>query len=485
MRVADQGIDWREVHALVDALDKRPSNCDKLIMAFQASQVRLLAATGAVGFTPPDPARSFHPALERSPDAIVADAGSADIGPLFLGSDSAYNDRHWEELDLERLLDGAERLGVPLVIGSCGGTGTDRAVDSYAELVDEIGRRRGATYRTALIYSEQSAAWLEGRLEDGADTQPTTPLMPALSSDDVQASDHLVAVMGAQPIVAALGQGAQVILAGRACDDALFAAAALSRGAQPGPAYLAGKLLENASLVAEPFVLRESVLAVVEADGVVLSPMLAAQRCTRSSVAAQLMYERGTPFEQAGPGGVLDLHGIRIEELDDRRVALRGARYREAPPAVKVEGAGKVGYRSMTIAGCRDPHLIAALEPILDDMRDRVTESGASIAISVFGRDAVMGPLEPVKVTGHEVAVTVETVAPSQKQANSAALLAKRMLFSARYPGQKQTGGSIASMIDEFVECGPAYRWTVNHVVAVPDLLEPFRTELRDLGAAT
>ncbi len=454
-------------------------------MPFQTPQVRLLAATGAVGFTPPDPARSFHPALEQSPSAIVADAGSADIGPLFLGSDAPYNEREWEELDLERLLDGAERLGVPLVIGSCGGTGTDRAVDSYADLVDAIGRRRGVTYRSALIYAEQSADWLRGRLDDRAETYPTTPLLPSLAAEDIDASDHLVAVMGAQPIVAALAQGAQVILAGRACDDALFAAAALAQGAEPAPAYLAGKLLENASLVAEPFVLRESVLADIEQDGVVLSPMLAAQRCTRSSVAAQLMYERGTPFEQSGPGGVLDLHGITIEELDERRVALRGARYREAPPAVKVEGAGKVGYRSLTIAGCRDPHLIAALEPVLDEMRARVSEAGAEIAISVFGRDAVMGPLEPVRVTGHEVAVTVETVAPTQEQANSAALLAKRMLFSARYPGQKQTGGSIASMIDEFLECGPAYRWTVNHVVGVPDLMQPFRTDLRDLGATS
>ena len=78
-------------------------------MAFQAAQVpvRLLAATGAVGFTPSDPKRSFREALGRSPDAIVADAGSADIGPLFLGSDDAYNDPDWERQDLERLLEGA------------------------------------------------------------------------------------------------------------------------------------------------------------------------------------------------------------------------------------------------------------------------------------------------------------------------------------------------------------------------------------------
>jgi hypothetical protein len=453
-------------------------------MAFKSGQVRLLAATGAVGFAPPDARRSFEPALERSPDAIVADAGSADIGPLFLGADAAYNDPDWERLDLERLLDGAERLDVPLVIGSCGGTGTDRAVDSYAELVDEIGRRRGRSYACALIYSEQSRDWLKGRLADGAPTSAITPLLPALAAEDIDASDHLVAVMGAQPILAALERDARVILAGRACDDALFAAAAMWAGAKPAPAYLAGKLLENASLVAEPFVLRESVVADIADDGVVLEPMLALQRCTRSSVAAQLMYERGTPFEQSGPGGVLDLHAVEIEELDERRVALRGPVYRETPPAIKVEGAGQVGYRSLSIAGCRDPKMVAALESVLDEVRDRVQASGAQAAISVFGRDAVMGPLEPIKVAAHEVAVIVETVAPTQELANSAALLSKRLLFSSKYPGQKQSGGSIASTIDEYLEAGPAYRWTVNHVVGVPDLETPFRTELRDLGTA-
>jgi hypothetical protein len=454
-------------------------------MAFQARQVRLLAATGAVGFAPPDPARSFHAALERSPDAIVADAGSADIGPLFLGSDTAYNDTAWERLDLERLIDGARRLGVPLVVGSCGGTGTDRALESYAELVDEIGRTRGERYSTAVIHSELSPEWLQGRIAAGASAMPTTPLLGPLTAADVDASDHLVGVMGAQPILAALTEGAQVVLAGRACDDALFAAAAMARGAPPAPSYLAGKLLENASLVAEPFVLRESVIAEVEEDGVVLDPIYPPQRCTRSSVAAQLMYERGTPFEQGGPGGVLDLHDVSIEQVDERRVAVRGPRYREASPAIKVEGAGAVGYRSLCVAGCRDPQMIAALDPILDQMREQVEATGARIAANVFGRDAVMGPLEPVTTPPHEVAVIVETVADTQEQANSAALLAKRSLFSARYPGQKQSGGSIASMIDEHLECGPAYRWTVNHVVAVDDLLSPFRSELRDLGAGT
>ena len=449
--------------------------------------MRLLAATGGLGFTPPDPRRSFYPALERAPHAIVADAGSADIGPLFLGSDEPYNDPQWERLDLERLLEGVDRLGVPLIVGSCGGAGTDRGVEAYARIVDQIGRRRGRSYRTAVIFAEQTREWLREQIRPGPGGRgatPTTPLLDEPIEEAIQASDRLVAAMGPQPILRALGDGAQVVLAGRACDDALFAAAGIRHGAGPAVAYLAGKVLENASLVAEPFILRESILADLDGDELVLEPMLAEQRCTVVSVGAELMYERRTPLEQHGPEGVLDLSKIEIEQLDERRVRLRGAVYREAAPTLKLEGAGAAGFRSMCVAGCRDPRMIAAIDSILDDLRTRVQATGAQVATHVFGRDAVMGPLEPVRSQPHEAGIVVETLAATQAEANSAALLAKRLLFSAKFPGQKQTGGSILSMIDEFVECGRSYRWTVNHVIAIADAAAPFRIEMRTLGGA-
>jgi hypothetical protein len=368
-----------------------------------------------------------------------------------------------------------------VIVGSCGGAGTDRGVEAYAAIVDRIGRARGRAYETALIFAEQTRDWLREQVRaTGPDqVRPTTPLLDEPIEDAIGASDRLVAAMGSQPILDALDGGAEVVLAGRACDDALFAAAGIRHGAQPAVAYLAGKLLENASLVAEPFVLRESILAELDGAELVLEPMLAEQRCTVVSIAAELMYERRTPLEQYGPGGVGGGGGGGWGGVLEGR----GAVYRDAAPTLKLEGAGAVGYRSMCVAGCRDPRMIAALDPILEDLRARVQASGAEVATNVFGRDAVMGSLEPVRSQPHEVGIVVETLAPTQAEANSAALLAKRLLFSAKFPSQKQTGGSIVSMIDEFVECGRSYRWTVNHVIGVADAAAPFRTEMRTLGA--
>ena len=90
----------------------------------------------------------------------------------------------------------------------------------------------------------------------------------------------------------------------------------------------------------------------------------------------------------------------------------------------------------------RDPGLIAALDPVIATIKREVEASGAQVAMSVFGRDAVMGPLEPAAGAGHEVALLVETLAPTQQEASSACLLARRRLFASRYPGQKATAGT-------------------------------------------
>ena len=50
--------------------------------------------------------------------------------------------------------------------------------------------------------------------------------------------------MGPEPIIEALRGGAQVVIAGRACDDAVIAAYPLLHGADPALALHMGKILE-------------------------------------------------------------------------------------------------------------------------------------------------------------------------------------------------------------------------------------------------
>src|SRR5579862_4049449 len=85
---------------------------------------------------------------------IGADSGSTDGGPYYLGSDAWIWSSRAYERDLGLGLLAAHRLGVPLIIGSCGGGGGDDAVDGYAEMVDRVASSHGFTTRVACVQSE-------------------------------------------------------------------------------------------------------------------------------------------------------------------------------------------------------------------------------------------------------------------------------------------------------------------------------------------
>ena len=90
--------------------------------------------------------------------------------------------------------------------------------------------------------------------------------------------------------------------------------------------------------------------------------------------------------------------------------------------------------------------------------------------IRVFGRNAVMGSLEPrAKEIPHEVGLLFEVTAPAQETANS--LAATLAHFALHYP-IPEWGGLISSLAFPFtpaeIEKGPVFRFNLNHVV-IPD----------------
>jgi hypothetical protein len=438
-------------------------------------------ALSAVGLVPLDPSVSFEAGLALGPEAIGMDAGSGDIGPYYLGADAEYNPRAWEKNDLEILLTAALERRIPLIVASACGSGTNRAVDEYVDLLREIAaERRFRPFRVAAIYAELSKAYLLERLrrERIEPLGGPAPLRP----EDVEATSHVVAMMGVEPLGRALEAGAEVIVAGRAIDDAIHAAYPLSRGIPRATALLLGKLLENASTAATPFMPREAVVASVGRDDVILEPAAPFQRCTRASVVAELFYERRSPLRQAGPGGILDLRGLRLEELDDRRVRVSGATYEAtAPYRVKLEGAGPAGFRALSIVGLRSPEMIGVIDTVLEENRKRALSLHPrhehlpfEMAYHCYGRDAILKARDPIARTPHELAVVIEVLAPTQEVANRVCLFARRQMFLARYEGQKATAGSICSMVDEIVEGLPGYRWTIEHLLPLQDPGEVF-----------
>lgn len=450
------------------------------------AEISILCPTGHLGFTPLEPA-SFRAGCELKPDFIIADSGSCDIGPYPLGADGQASPAAWQRHDLEIMLVEARRLGVPMIVGSASDTGTDRGVRQFAQIIRDIAQERGlAPFRMATIFSELTREQVLERIGSGTVVQGLDGRADA-DAALIGRTDRIVAVMGAEPIAAALKAGAEVVIAGRASDCALFAAPLLNAGMSPATAYYAGKLMECASFCCEPFMGKESILGRITEGDIKVTAMHPGQRCTPASLASHAMYERRDPFREYVASGYVDMTNVRYEQWDEKTARATGATFvPSAQPMVKLEGAGKVGERRLAIVGIRDPYTIENIDKAMAWARARLAErfgapesAGWTVHYHAYGRDGVMGALEPdPPARPHELGIVVETVCQDAKRAEEICALAARNLFYARLAEVKGTAGAAALMSDEILVGKPGYEWTLNHVMPVRDAAELFRTEI-------
>lgn len=453
------------------------------------STMRFLAPNGHLGFAPIK-VESFHIGLERHPDIIAADSGSDDIGPVPLGTDTCTSPLAWQTHDLEEMLLASRRLGVPMIIGSSGDTGTDSRVDLFVGIIRDLARKhRLPSFRLGYFYSNVPkdrvrAALQRGERVIGLDSRDD------LTLSELDATDRIVAMAGVHPYVELLRQGAQVIIGGRSSDSAVFAAPAIHAGYPEDQAYYLGKVLECASFCAEPYAGKESVLGEISASDVKVTAMSPAQRCTIASVASHAMYERSNPYEEFYLGGMLDMRGCHYEQVDPRTTRVTGSRFVPSPEwRVKLEGSGKVGERYVGLAAVRDPYTIANIDRVIDwakaQVRERFGESGYELHYTVFGRDGIMGAWEPMRDRpGHELCIMVQGVAPTAEQAEEVCMTGTRQMFYARLPKVKGTAGGVAFALDEVLRASPAYRWTLNHTLRLDHPLELFPTHVVEVGGS-
>ena len=101
---------------------------------------KIICPNGHLGFAPLKTA-SFRIGVEAKPDFIACDSGSNDVGPGPLGSDTSTSPLAWQTHDLEEMLLAARELGVPMVIGSAGDTGTNSRVDLFVSIIQDIAKK--------------------------------------------------------------------------------------------------------------------------------------------------------------------------------------------------------------------------------------------------------------------------------------------------------------------------------------------------------
>lgn len=455
------------------------------------SSMKVISPNGHLGFAPLKNG-SFQIGVAAGPDIIAADSGSDDIGPGPLGADTCASPRAWQEHDLELMLLAAREKNVPMIIGSAGDTGSNSRVDMYVQIIRDLAsKHKLAPFRLGWFYSEVDPERVRASIRNGA---PVTGLdaRAELTEEELDATDRIVAMAGVHPYLKLLEEGCDVIIGGRSSDSAVFAAPALHRGYPEAQAYYLGKVLECASFCAEPYGAKETVLGEITPDWVDVTAMAPEQRCTIASVAGHAMYERSNPFHEFVAGGMLDMTDCHYDQIAEKTTRVTGMKFVPAQEIrVKLEGSGKIGERFVGMAGIRDPYTIANVDAVIEwarqQTRERFGEHGWELHYNVFGRNGVMGDMEPLKdKPGHELCVVVQGVAPTVEMAEEVAMTGTRQLFYARLPDVKGTAGGVSFILDEVMQASPAYRWTLNHTMAVRDPLELFPThsEIVTTGAA-
>jgi len=451
------------------------------------SSLRILCPNGHLGFAPIKTG-SFALGLDRAPDLICTDSGSCDVGPGPLGADVPSSPLQWQRHDLEHMLLAARRLDVPMIVGSAADTGSNSGVDRFVGVVKDLAREhRLPRFRLGYFYSEVGQEYLHRKIAAG-DAIEGLDGRPPLTPETLGATERVVAMAGVHPYVELLDRGADVIIGGRSSDCAIFAAPAIRRGLPEGLAYFAGKVLECASFCAEPYGAKESVLGEITTEDFKVTALWPEQRCTIASVAAHTMYERPNPFYEHFLGGHIDMRECRYEQYDERTTRITGPKYVAATDLrAKLEGVGKVGERYVGMVGVRDPYTIANIDQVIGWARGQAVErfgpTGWELHHTVYGRDAILGALEPRRASpGHELCVVVQGIAPTRELAEEVCLTGTRQMFYARLPAVKGTAGGVAFLLDEVMPASPAYRWTVNHTVRLDNPLELFPTFLAEAG---
>jgi hypothetical protein len=387
---------------------------------------RVVSACGALGYG--YPRKSLRLALRGRIDAIICDAGSMDAGPYYLGTGTAYFERDAVKADYRHMVEAGHELGCPVILGSSGMAGGDRNLDWIIEIAKEVFSELGIRdAKVAIIRSELDPEIVVREFRKGR-LRPTG-VGPELNEEALRES-VIVGQMGVHPLITALEDGIQFILAGRSCDSALFASDMIRRGIDPGLAYHAGHILESGALACEPGSPSDCLVGEIYDDGsaVFVAPN-PARRCTASSIAAHALYQESHPQLQFYPEGILTMEKTQFFSRDSRSAGIRDSHLVRAgkpwPWSIKLEGARRLGRRKVSLI-----HIgVADLPNIPDD-------------VLVYGRNGVRA--EHVGKSQRELGIIVETAAKTAEDAVLLATLVACELVHHAYPGRKGNAGNIA-----------------------------------------
>jgi hypothetical protein len=209
--------------------------------------------------------------------------------------------------------------------------------------------------------------------------------------------------------------------------------------------------------------------------------------CTPQSAAAHSLYERSSIFSSAQPGGILDTSQTKFEQID-AMTRVTGTRFvTQDPYTVLLEGASRVGYRSVTILGVRNPRMIGQIDQILAQIAEIETqifgdEGKIQIYWHVYGKNAVLQGREFQKSTAHELGVVADVVAETQALAHQVADDIWLRVSFQRYDGRQTTAGNCGVLFSpNVIDAGEAFDLKIYHPLPLKDPCALHRVDLTEV----
>jgi hypothetical protein len=438
-------------------------------------EIRILSPTAILGYG--FPMESFTEGMKRKPHVIAVDAGSTDPGPYYLGVGKSFTDRNSVKRDLEIMIPVAIEAGIPVIIGTAGGSGGHPHVALTLDIVKEIAKEKSLSFKLAVIESELDKELIKQNLREGN----IEPLFPAkqITESDVDESVRIVAQMGEEPFINALENGANVILAGRSYDPSVFSALAIKEGFDKGLAIHLGKILECAAIAALPGSGSDCMFGYLRKESFVLEPLSTLRKCTTLSVAAHTLYEKTNPYILPGPGGAINLHESKFTQISDNMVEVTGSKFVPTEQYfVKLEGVKKVGYRTISCAAVKDPVMISKIDSITQSVKERVINNFENYGIKdffldfkIYGKNGVMAMFDNLEEkVAHELLIIIEAVADTQEHADTICGFARSTMLHFGYEGRISTAGNLAFPFSPSdCKVGEVFEFNVYHLMKVDD----------------
>ncbi|MCI6161420.1 MAG: DUF1446 domain-containing protein, partial [Prevotella sp.] len=371
---------------------------------------------------------------------------------------------------------------VPVIVGTAGGSGAKPHVEFVLDIVREIAAEKKLSFKMAVIESEFEKDFIKENLRNGK----IEPLAPAkqITEKDVDEAVHIVAQIGEQPYIKALEEGADVIIAGRSYDPSVFAALPVKEGFDKGLAIHLGKILECAAICALPGSGSDCMFGYLHKDDFVLEPLSPLRKCTTLSIAAHTLYEKTNPYILPGPGGAINLHESKFEQIDDNKVRVSGSKFVPTEQYyVKLEGVRRVGYRTMSPAAVKDPVMISKIDSIVKSVRERVENNFEKFGITdffldfkIYGKKGVMAMFDGSEEShSDELLIIIEAVADTQETANTICSFARSTMLHYGYEGRISTAGNLAFPFSPSdCKMGEVYEFNVYHLLQVDDPISLF-----------